>query len=255
MNSYNLSNPKRWHLVWNQSFIAEPPPGNRPELERYFPLTNVSVPIELNSELLAFYATSQSANSNWKLAAYVKRKYLMGVESGGDNTAIVDSKKIFLNQFSLLQYPDNFDSNYSLIISFPYWLRDISLSLWKYKKVGDPFFDKVVLLLHGNGTNIVDSSQITKTINTIGNAKTSTAKSKFGGSSLLFDGVSSALTISGDLQMGNQNFTGECWFYPLMLPVGGNLAVLWAQRPNLAAYRGPDPRHIFSRKFTAFYRE
>jgi len=225
--------------VWNQSFIAEPPPGNRPELERYFPLTNVSVPIELNSELLAFYATSQSANSNWKLAAYVKRKYLMGVESGGDNTAIVDSKKIFLNQFSLLQYPDNFDSNYSLIISFPYWLRDISLSLWKYKKVSDPFFDKVVLLLHGNGTNIVDSSQITKTINTIGNAKTSTAKSKFGGSSLLFDGVSSALTISGDLQMGNQNFTGECWFYPLMLPVGGNLAVLWAQRPNLAAYGGP----------------
>lgn len=57
----------------------------------------------------------------------------------------------------------------------------------------DPYFSSVVLLVHGNGTNgdtsFPDSSSYARTATAFGNAQTSTAQSKFGGSSMLFDGV------------------------------------------------------------------
>lgn len=132
MISYNAGNSSNWQSVWSQSFTAEPAPGNKPELERYFPLPDISVPIQLSAGLLAFYATSQDADPKWKFAANVKRKYVTGLTVGGDPDAVVDSKRIFLNQFSLLRYPVSFGSSYSLLISVPYWHRQITLSLWEY---------------------------------------------------------------------------------------------------------------------------
>lgn len=132
MTSYNASNSSNWQSVWSQSFTAEPAPGNKPELERYFPLPDISVPIQLSAGLLAFYATSQDADPKWKFAANVKRKYVTGLTVGGNPDAVVDSKRIFLNQFSLLRYPVSFGSSYSLLISVPYWHRQITLSLWEY---------------------------------------------------------------------------------------------------------------------------
>ena len=132
MTSYNASNFNNWQYVWNQSFTAEPALGNGPELERFFPLPEISVPIQLSSSLLAFCATSQGANPQWKLGANVKRKYVTGLTVGGNPDAVVDSKRIFLNQFSLLRYPVSFGSSYSLLISVPYWHRQISLYLWEY---------------------------------------------------------------------------------------------------------------------------
>jgi hypothetical protein len=132
MISYNAGNSSNWEPVWSNSFTAEPAPGNRPELERYFPLPDISVPIQLSAGLLAFYATSQDADPKWKFAANVKRKYVTGLTVGGNPDAVVDSKRIFLNQFSLLRYPVSFGSSYSLLISVPYWHRQITLSLWEY---------------------------------------------------------------------------------------------------------------------------
>jgi len=132
MISYNAGNSSNWQSVWSNSFTAEPAPGNRPELERYFPLPDISVPIQLSAGLLAFYATSQDADPKWKFAANVKRKYVTGLTVGGNPDAVVDSKRIFLNQFSLLRYPVSFGSSYSLLISVPYWHRQITLSLWEY---------------------------------------------------------------------------------------------------------------------------
>ena len=86
----------------------------------------------------------------------------------------------------------------------------------------DPYFSSVSLLLHGNGSNgsttITDSSPSPKTITANGNAQISTAQSKFGGASILFDGNgdflttphNSALSLDGD-------FTIEFWMYPLVV--------------------------------------
>jgi hypothetical protein len=132
MISYNAGNSNNWESVWSNSFTAPSAPGNTAELERYYPLPEISVPVQLDSRLLAFYATSESAEPNWKFAANVKRKYVTGLTVGGNANAVVDSKRIFLNQFSLLQYPVSFGNSYSLLISVPYWHRQITLYLWAY---------------------------------------------------------------------------------------------------------------------------
>ena len=82
----------------------------------------------------------------------------------------------------------------------------------------DPYFSSVSLLLHGDGTDsstvFLDSSPIPKTITAIGLAKISTTQSKFGGSSMYFDGTNSYLTVpaSSSFEFENGDFTIECWF-------------------------------------------
>ena len=87
----------------------------------------------------------------------------------------------------------------------------------------DPFAANVVLFLKGDGTNgstnIVDSSPNPKTISVFGTAQISTTQSKYGGSSLLFDGNGDYLSIpaTGDMLFSSQNFTWEAWIYPTIL--------------------------------------
>ena len=81
----------------------------------------------------------------------------------------------------------------------------------------DPYFSNVSLLLHGDGTNgsttIVDSSASPKTITAFGNAQISTAQSKFGGSSIAFDGNGDYLAIAGPQETAANDFTIELWAY------------------------------------------
>lgn len=87
---------------------------------------------------------------------------------------------------------------------------------YRFKPAGntDPYFSSVVLLAHMNGTNggttFTDSSSSAKTLTRRGNAQTSTAQSKFNGSSGSFDGTGDAVTTpdSPDFTF-NGNFTIE----------------------------------------------
>jgi hypothetical protein len=96
----------------------------------------------------------------------------------------------------------------------------------------DPYFDQISLLLRGDGANgstsIIDSSLSPKTATAVGNAQISTAQSKFGGASLLFDGSGDALryAINEAFGWGTGDFTVEFWLYYL----GGNGYVFfWIQ--------------------------
>lgn len=83
----------------------------------------------------------------------------------------------------------------------------------------DPNFAFNSLLLHGNGANgstvITDSSGSPKTVTPFGNAQISTAQSKFGGSSIAFDGTGDYLIApAGDaFNFGTLPFTIECWVW------------------------------------------
>ena len=84
--------------------------------------------------------------------------------------------------------------------------------------LGDVNYANVSLLLHADGVNnsttILDNSSVPKIVATVGNAKISTAQSKFGGSSLVFDGVGDSLTVpsSTAFQFGASTpFTIEFW--------------------------------------------
>lgn len=83
--------------------------------------------------------------------------------------------------------------------------------------INDPYFSAVSLLMHMNGANgsasFIDSS--TNKFNPVpnGNVQISTAQSVFSGSSAYFDGNGDNISIgdNGALEIGNADFTLECW--------------------------------------------
>jgi hypothetical protein len=97
------------------------------------------------------------------------------------------------------------------------------VTLKKESVAADPYYNNVSLLLHGDGTNgsttIIDSSPSPKTVTAFGDAQISTAQSKFGGSSIAFDGTEDYLTVpaNNDLVFGTNNFTIEGWILPTQI--------------------------------------
>ena len=85
---------------------------------------------------------------------------------------------------------------------------------------GDADFDKVSLLLHGDGANgsttFTDSSAVPKTVAALGGAVVSTAQSKWGGASISGENTAGArvqINSHADFNMGDGDFTVECWAY------------------------------------------
>lgn len=74
-----------------------------------------------------------------------------------------------------------------------------------------------VLLLNGDGTDsstiIIDSSPYNSSIARNGHVQIKTAIKKYGTGSIYFDGAGDYLTVpnSTELQLGNSDFTIECW--------------------------------------------
>ena len=73
------------------------------------------------------------------------------------------------------------------------------------------------LLLHGNGADgsTTFTDETGKTVTPYGNARISTAQSKFGGASMYFDGTGDYLSIphSADVNLTSVDWTVEAWFY------------------------------------------
>lgn len=85
----------------------------------------------------------------------------------------------------------------------------------------DPFVDLVSLYLRGDGANgstiFTDSSPLNRTVTRSGKTVISTAQSKYGGSSIYFDGDNDWLVTSYNPHQFTQNITIECWVYPTVL--------------------------------------
>ena len=94
-------------------------------------------------------------------------------------------------------------------------IRTYLLTRW-----GMASIDNVSLLLHMDGTNgsttFTDSGPNALTVTAVGDAKISTAQSKFGGASGLFDGTGDYLTVASNpvFSFGVGDFTIEAWVYP-----------------------------------------
>ena len=108
----------------------------------------------------------------------------------------------------------------------------------------DPSFAFNSLLLHGDGTNgstvITDSSGSPKTVTAVGNAQISTAQSKFGGASILFDSTGDYVSVTSDpaaFEFGLGNFTIELWLKIIAFPVGG--VCIYDQRPQSTQNNSP----------------
>lgn len=81
--------------------------------------------------------------------------------------------------------------------------------------VRDAYFSNVSLLLHFNGANgsttFTDTSGTPKTPTVAGDAKISTAQSKFGGASGIFDGTGDYVDFAGFSALGTGDFTAEAF--------------------------------------------
>jgi len=81
--------------------------------------------------------------------------------------------------------------------------------------VSDTYYSSVKLLLHMNGTNnsttFTDNSGTPKTVTAYGDAKISTAQSKFGGASGVFDGSGDYLGVASVGNIGTSDFVLEWW--------------------------------------------
>lgn len=111
---------------------------------------------------------------------------------------------------------------------------------------GDPYFSNVKLLLHMDGANgsttFTDSSGTPKTVTRFGDTQISTAQSKFGGASCLFDGVGDYLTVpaGADFAFGTGDFTAEMWFNPSSVTVYHALFYTGALQTNQLSLRVTD---------------
>jgi hypothetical protein len=95
----------------------------------------------------------------------------------------------------------------------------------------DPDFASVSLLLPFNGTNggttFTDASSNAQTITGVGNAQTSTAQSKWGGSSLLLDETGDYLTVPNTsiMALGTGDFSIQCWVRFASTPSGNSQGI------------------------------
>ena len=85
---------------------------------------------------------------------------------------------------------------------------------------GDVYYPQTSLLMHFNGTNgsttMTDNSKNNTTVTSVNGTAISTAQSKFGGSSVLFDGTNDYLSIVNNsaLNLSGGSYTIECWIRP-----------------------------------------
>ena len=104
----------------------------------------------------------------------------------------------------------------------------------------DPNFSSVSLLLHMDGTNgsttFTDTSSNALTVTPSGNAQISTAQSKFGGASALFDGTGDFLTTASTsgVAFGTGQFTIELWLR--LNSLSASYRALVATRPNEGSF-------------------
>jgi hypothetical protein len=106
----------------------------------------------------------------------------------------------------------------------------------------DPYIGNVSLLLHGDGANgsttIIDSSPSPKTVTAFGDAQISTAQSKFGGSSIAFDGSGDYInTTSNASPDASSTFTVELWIYPTVV-IGADRVLYECRDPGSPAGSG-----------------
>lgn len=115
---------------------------------------------------------------------------------------------------------------------------------------GDPYYDQVSVLIpmtgaHGS-TTFTDRSPSQKTITAYGNAKLSTAQSKWGNGSGYFDGSGDYLGdyLKAAISLNTNSFSIECWAYWDSTPaVNSGVFAINPSSSALEVYRRPASNH------------
>jgi hypothetical protein len=139
--------------------------------------------------------------------------------SGGGSTPVVSVASLN-NQTILYNFSSSQEATITgLTLTNNNWGINVVEEWNSASIVGDQYYSSCSLLLHFSGSNssttFTDNSPSPITVTSVNGAAISTAQSKFGGSSGLFDGTNDYLTTntSVNLTLASENFTIEGWFY------------------------------------------
>lgn len=129
----DFGNNLNWDLVLKTSYSAQ----LAPETQRGFlPIPNKI--IESDKYTLAIGVSSTKAKPTWRIGAFVAPRLLFSVSSTSEYAGLVrsdNSKPVFLNQLTLVQFQDFGLTPYALEISIPFWIAELSIEVWKYQGV------------------------------------------------------------------------------------------------------------------------
>lgn len=127
----DFGNNLNWDLVLRNSYIAQLAPETR---RGFLPIPNKI--IEADRYTLAIGVSSTKAKPTWRVGAFVAPRLLFSVSSTSEYTGLVrsnDSKPVFLNQLTLVQFQNFGLTPYALEVSFPYWISQLNIEVWKYQ--------------------------------------------------------------------------------------------------------------------------
>ncbi len=188
----------------------------------------------LNNVTAITGTTTLSANA-WSHIALVRnsgvtRIYLNGIQEGASYTDsgsyIAQSMVIGASfDFNPSNSANGFIDEFRITKGVARWTAAFTPPAMAYNVVGGNDAN-ATLLLHMDGSNgstsFPDSSPSPVSVTATGDAKTSTAQSKFGASSLILDGTGDYLTtaVSSAFALGTGDFTVEGWFRPSTTPYG-----------------------------------
>ena len=132
---------------------------------------------------------------------------------GADGTSGAPGFKGYLDEVRITIGYARYTSNFA-VPAYPF--SDILNNTSQYYGANDPYFGNVTLLLHGDTSPFVDTSQNAATI-TNNNVTLNTGTKQFGAGSMQFTPANSSLfttPTNANYAFGTGNFTMEYWVYP-----------------------------------------
>lgn len=127
--TYEFANGANWQQVWSGNFTASGVPGYS---DRHYRIPEIVVPILLEQFVLAVYCTSSTNPGWWHSGGLMNVKFPTGILTGGvGETHPSERYRIWLDQITSFEIP-KMAANYELSFNAPYWLDQLSISVYEY---------------------------------------------------------------------------------------------------------------------------
>jgi hypothetical protein len=121
---FDLTAPNVWEQVYDGTIEAM-----QPTPDRYVPIPRITIPIILHERVIVVGTSSMNARPNWRFSGTLSQRLVIPSLGSG----LVDGHKqtLRINALSLIILPV-LTPDYQLQYDVFHWIRDISLSVWRY---------------------------------------------------------------------------------------------------------------------------
>jgi hypothetical protein len=121
-----LGNAENWNEIFYQSFNAQQ------SGQFYAPIPKITVPAQLESNILAVYVTCVPAKPTWYFAGFLNQSVYTGLTVGDTpNAESAQRRKIWLNKITLIRL-DRLADSYAVTFDVPKWFQSVTFHLWEY---------------------------------------------------------------------------------------------------------------------------